>query len=158
FKKAAGLYTSNFLSALCTIVLVWAYFSFLGTEKFVLMYAIPVLIAASTGAFLTFIQHSHPGSYVFDKVGFDPVLSHVYSTFNIRFPAWMEFFWLDINVHTPHHVLPGIPWYFLKEANEVLKAEFCEVVNERDFSFKGLRASWNATELIKVKEGVYRIQ
>jgi omega-6 fatty acid desaturase (delta-12 desaturase) len=157
-KKAVGLYALNLISAICTIALVWVYQDFLGTQKFVLMYVIPVLIAASTGAFLTFIQHSHPGSYVFDKKGFDPVLSHVHSTFNIRFPKWMEFFWLDINIHTPHHVLPSIPWYFLDEANEALKAQFSSVVNERKFSLKGLQNSWNATELIEVKEGVYKMQ
>lgn len=158
FRKAVELYALNLISAVFTIGLVWFYANFLGTEKFVLMYVIPVLIAASTGAFLTFIQHSHPGSYVFDKVGFDPVLSHVNSTFNVRFPAWMEFFWLDINVHTPHHILPSIPWYFLKEANEALKVSFGPVINERNFSFKGLQTSWKATELTKVKDGVYRIQ
>ena len=157
-RKTVELYSLNLISAVLTIALVWRYQAFLGTEKFILMYVIPVLIAASTGAFLTFIQHSHPGSYVFDKIGFDPVLSHVHSTFNIRFPKWMEFFWLDINVHTPHHVLPSIPWYFLNEANEVLKLNFASIVNERKFSLQGLLKSWRATELLKVKEGVYKIQ
>lgn len=157
-KKAFNLYFLNAVSGLLTIALCWWYSDLLGTEKFILMYVIPVLIAASTGAFLTFIQHSHPGSYVFDKKGFDPVLSHVHGTFNIRFPKWMEFFWLDINVHTPHHILPGIPWYFLNEANDALRKEFPAQINERKFSFQGLQASWKATELLKVKEGVYKIQ
>ena len=158
FKKAFNLYFLNALSGVLTIALCWVYADFLGMEKFIFAYVIPVLIAASTGAFLTFIQHSHPGSYVFDKNGFDPVLSHVHGTFNVRFPKWLEFFWLDINVHTPHHVLPGIPWYFLNEANEVLKNKFPDLINERRFSFQGLQNSWQATELVKVKDGVYKIQ
>ncbi len=157
-KKVLSLYALNIISAICTIAFVQVYLSFLGTEKFVVMYVIPVLIAASTGAFLTFIQHSHPGSYVFDKSGFDPVLSHVQSTYNIRFSRLFEFFWLDINVHTPHHILPGIPWYNLRPANEALKAQFRDAINERNFSFKALIQSWNSTTLVKVKEGVYKIQ
>jgi omega-6 fatty acid desaturase (delta-12 desaturase) len=158
FKKAFSLYFMNLLSAFLSVLLIWVYQEYLGFEKFILMYLIPVLIAASTGAFLTFIQHSQPGSYVFDKKGFDPVLSHVHSTSNIRFPKWMEFFWLDINVHTPHHVLPAIPWYYLKEANDALKAQFPDLINERIFSFQGLKKSWKATELVRVKEGIYKIQ
>lgn len=140
FRKALYTYLLNILSALLTITLCWSYQTYVGMDKFIIMYVAPVLIAASTGAFLTFIQHSHPGSYVFDKKGFDPVLSHVHGTFNIRFPKWMEYFWLEINIHTPHHILPGIPWYFLNDANEILKSLFPNLINERPFSVSYLRA------------------
>lgn len=157
-RSAVNLYLLNALSLVLTLILVVSYAEFLGTQKFLVMYVVPVLIAASTGAFLTFIQHSHPGSYVFDRNGFDSVLAHVHSTFNIRFPGWLEFFWLDINIHTPHHVLPGIPWYHLRRANEVLRLKFPDSVNERKFSLQGLRKSWDSTTLVKVKEGLYQLQ
>jgi omega-6 fatty acid desaturase (delta-12 desaturase) len=158
FRKALRLYILNVVSAVMSIALCLSYQKYLGMEKFIIMYVVPVLIAASTGAFLTFVQHSHPGSYVFDKKGFDPVLSHVHATFNIRFPKWMEYFWLNINIHTPHHVLPAIPWYFLNGANEALKSQFPSMINERPFSLRGLQNSWKATELVKIKDGVYKMQ
>ncbi len=157
-RKVIRMYLLNIFSAVLIIALCWSYQKYLGMDKFIIMYVLPALIAASTGAFLTFIQHSHPGSYVFDKKGFDPVLSHVHGTFNIRFPRWMEFFWLDINIHTPHHVLPAIPWYFLKDANEAIRSQLPNTINEKPFSLRGMQDSWKATELIKIREGVYRIQ
>ncbi len=154
-KETLVLYFQNILSAVFSTLFLYLYINLLGIDKFVFVYIGPVIIATTTGAFLTFIQHSHPGNYVFDHGSIDVVLSQVHSTVNVRFPRLLEYLWLDINIHLPHHVLPGIPWYHLRSANDSLKASFSSDVKEVDFSFSLLKRCWRATELKELSSGVY---
>ena len=154
-KETFVLYLQNFLSAVISALFLYFYIHLIGIEKFVLVYFGPVIIATTTGAFLTFLQHSHPGNYAFDQGNFDVVLSQVHSTVNVRFPRLLEYLWLDINIHLPHHILAGIPWYHLRAANESLKSSYPGDVKEVDFSFSMLRRCWRATELKEVSSGVY---
>lgn len=156
-KEKITLYLQNILAAIFSAFFLINYYEFLGPDKFWIMYFGPVLIATTTGAFLTFLQHSHPGSYVFDRDSFDVVLSQVHSTVNVRFPKLLEYFWLDINIHLPHHVIPGIPWYNLKDANNALQTAFEKDVREVDFSWKLLKDCWRSTKLQEIRPGVFQL-
>jgi omega-6 fatty acid desaturase (delta-12 desaturase) len=151
------LYFQNFLSAVFSALFLYFYIKLIGIDKFVFVYFGPVIVATTTGAFLTFIQHSHPGNFAFDQGSFDVVLSQVHSTVNVRFPRLLEYLWLDINIHLPHHILAGIPWYHLRAANESLKASYPSDVKEVDFSFSLLQRCWKATELKEISSGVYML-
>ena len=156
-KEALLLTFQNILSVVLSVVFIVSYFRFLGTDKFLLMYGGPVIVATITGAFLTFIQHSHPGSYVFDQGSFDPVLSQVHSTVNVRFHPFLEFMWLKINIHLPHHILAGIPWYHLEKSSEALKRIYPKDVREVTFSWRMLKDCWESTRLEAVRPGIFRL-
>lgn len=156
FKDMSRLYSLNLISALASAAFVYYYYQVLGQNKLIVVYLLPVLVAASTGAFLTFIQHSHPESYVFDKENFDSTLSQVHSTVNVTFPKLFEYLWLDINIHVPHHILPSVPWYHLKTANNLLKERAQQDIREVKFSYQMMEDCWKATRLIEVGPGVYQ--
>ncbi|HXH29646.1 MAG TPA: fatty acid desaturase [Bacteriovoracaceae bacterium] len=156
-KKKFKLYAMNLLSAALSVLLIVFYLNSFGVEKLFVIYLLPVLVAASAGALLTFLQHSHPGSYAFNPESYDVVLSQVHSTYNIRYSKFFEYFCLDINIHVPHHILPSIPWYHLKAANTSLKTVFPEDINERSFSYQVLRDSWRSTKLKEVRSGVFKL-
>lgn len=77
------------------------------------------------------------------------------STFNVRFPRWIEALWLDINIHLPHHLAPKIPWYHLRRAAEAIRAAEPDYYQERRFSLRYLRASW-ARPLLARQPGATR--
>jgi omega-6 fatty acid desaturase (delta-12 desaturase) len=105
-------------------------------------YYVPMFIAAAHGAMLTYLHHTSADAMVFDKEEWTPFRGQVASTFNVRFPGWIEALWFDINIHLVHHLAPKIPWYQLRASTEAIRAANASWVQERRFSLGYLRASW----------------
>jgi omega-6 fatty acid desaturase (delta-12 desaturase) len=116
-------------------------------------YYVPMFIAAAHGALLTYLHHVSEDSMVFDKADWTPFRGQVASTFNVRFPRWIEALWFDINIHLPHHLAPRIPWYHLHAATEAIRAVNPTWVQERRFSFGYLRAAWARPLLVRAASG-----
>ena len=83
-------------------------------------HGVPAAIAMLTGSFIITIQHANSRSLVYTADGWDPARSQMASTFDVRFPKWVEYLWCNINIHIPHHVAPEIPWYHLPESARIL--------------------------------------
>jgi omega-6 fatty acid desaturase (delta-12 desaturase) len=113
-----------------------------GAWAVVKYYYVPSFIAAAHGAMLTYLHHTSADAMVFDKADWTPFRGQVASTFNVRFPRWIEALWFDINIHLVHHLAPRIPWYHLRAATEAIRATNAEWVQERRFGLGYLRASW----------------
>ena len=120
----------------------WALVHYAGPFALVKYYYLPAFIAAAHGAMLTYLHHTSADALVFDKGEWTPLRGQVISTFNVRFPRWIEALWLDINIHLPHHLAPKLPWYNLRRAAEAIRAAEPDYYQERQFSFAYLRASW----------------
>lgn len=118
-------------------------------------YFIPTFIAAAHGAMLTYLHHTNADALVYDRAEWNPVRGQVVSTFNVRFPWWLEALWFDINIHLPHHLAPKIPWYHLKAAAEAIRAARPELYQERRFSFGYLRAAWARPLLVRSRVADY---
>jgi len=118
-------------------------------------YYVPSFIAAAHGAMLTYLHHTSADALVFDKADWTPFRGQVVSTFNVRFPRWIEALWFDINIHLPHHLAPRIPWYHLDAATEAIRAKDPAWVQERRFSFGYLRAAWARPLLVRAAGGSY---
>jgi omega-6 fatty acid desaturase (delta-12 desaturase) len=127
--------------AACTAVSVLLYRAG-GAWMVLKYYYVPSFIGAAHGAMLTYLHHTSADALVFDKEGWTPFRGQVVSTFNVRFPRWIEALWFDINIHLPHHLAPRIPWYHLHGATEAIRAANPEWVQERRFTLGYLRASW----------------
>lgn len=151
------VYIHTMFSFVCAVGLLYAYYLFLGLGKFTEMYVLPAVVAASFGALLTFLHHTHEGSPVFDRESYDPFTAQVAGTWNVRFPRFMEWLWLDINIHLPHHVVPSIPWYHLRAATEDIRSSAPSLVKERHWCLTTMRESWAASSLEQVAPGHYRL-
>ena len=57
-------------------------------------------------------------------------------TVNCKYPWWVEFLCHDINVHIPHHLTTGIPWYNLRQAHQSL------VENWGDYLYEDCEFNW----------------
>lgn len=56
-------------------------------------------------------------------------------TVHCNYPKWVEWLCFDINVHIPHHISTGIPWYNLRNAHAALQDHWGPHLIERDFSW-----------------------
>jgi omega-6 fatty acid desaturase (delta-12 desaturase) len=110
-------------------------------------YVIPMLIGGALGTFLTFLHHSNPDSLVFDEDGWTPVRGQVISTYDVRFPAWVERLWKRINIHLAHHVATRIPWYHLPRATTALSQRYPEFHQELPFHLGLLTGFWQRSWL-----------
>lgn len=158
FSKAIRVLAHTFLSLVLSVLLLVWYYHLVGTDKFLVMYVAPAFVGTTLGALLTFLHHTHKGSYVTDLTTSDSFRTQVLGTFNVRFPAWLEWMWLDINIHLPHHLSTRIPWYRLKSAHAALKIAYPQLVQDKKFSLAMLGECWRVTELEKVEEGLYRLR
>lgn len=113
-------------------------FYFTGFTGMLKYHAIPATIAMYTGYFLLTIQHANEKTKWFTEKSWTPIRGQLASTFDVRFPRFLEWLWLDINIHVPHHVAPAMPWYRLRSAREFLLRDHRELYQERMFSMKEL--------------------
>ena len=133
--------------------IAWGLVRFGGPWALAKYYLVPTFIAAAHGAMLTYLHHTSADALVFDQDEWTPLRGQVISTFNVRFPRWIEALWFDINIHLPHHLAPKIPWYHLKRAAEAIRAARADVYQERQFSFAYLRASWARPLIARTRGG-----
>jgi omega-6 fatty acid desaturase (delta-12 desaturase) len=130
---------------------------FTGFSGMMKYHGIPATIAMFTGYFLLTIQHANEKSKWFDESSWTPVRGQMESTFDVRFPRFFEWLWLDINIHVPHHVSAAIPWYELRKAGRELKKDHPELYQERQFSFDEI--SWMIrTPMVSEKNKTFTIQ
>lgn len=154
-RKRNILILQNIFCAILSILFVFILYKSLGHDLFMLVYLYPAILAATIGAFLTWIQHTQEDSYVFNKENYDPYLAQVESSYNIYFPRILEWFWLDINIHMPHHVSTRIPWYNLKPALNILKEKYPRSIKEDHFSFKMIKNNLKLTKLTSINNENY---
>lgn len=150
-KEARAVSLSNLimlLSMTSLYAILWYKFGFFAMWKY---HGIPATIAMITGYYLLIIQHANEQSHWYDEDSWTPVKGQMSSTFDVRFPRILEWLWLDINIHVPHHVSPNIPWYHLREAGAAIKKNFPHLYNERRFSFKEISWMIRTPYLIRVK-------
>ncbi len=146
-KKSVLLILQNVGCLFLSLLFIAFYYQKSSSTFFLFSYIIPSLLAATMGAMLTWLQHSHEGSHVFDLESYDHFKAQVLSTYNVRFPKIVEYLWLDINIHLPHHISPSIPWYHLKNSLEVIKKHHPEIVKEMPITLQLLRNNWKAIYL-----------
>jgi omega-6 fatty acid desaturase (delta-12 desaturase) len=120
-----------------------------GTSALVLALVLPVLSGAAAGAMLTFLHHTRRGATVIDEWEPTPGRAQIDSTFEVRFPRWLEWLWRDIALHLPHHLAPRIPWYHLREASAAVHARFPGRLHPQvRFSPSLLSQAWAAPLLV----------
>ena len=111
-------------------LLFWYFTGFLGMIKY---HGLPVLIASLLAGVMVSVGHANQNTIWYDKDSWTPVRGQLVSTYDYRFPKWLEFLVLNINIHIPHHISVRIPWYNLKPAATALQKEFPDYYQELPF-------------------------
>jgi len=148
---------SNVITGIFLIVIYGGLWYFFGFWEMIKYYGIPATVAMVTGWFIITIQHATDQSLLYEKTDWTPVRGQLVSTFNIRFPRWLEYLWCNINIHIPHHVCPVIPWYYLKQAGNCIRQDFPDCYQEQHFRFHLVSCFYRAPFLRKVEEKGYYI-
>ncbi len=133
---------------------LWTFCGFWGVLKY---HGIPATIAMVTGWLIITIQHANEHSLLYEKTGWTPVRGQLVSTFDIRFPAWLEYLWCYINFHIPHHISPTIPWYYLKKAGRALHQAYPAHYQEQTFGLRHLAWFYRTPFLKKIEDKGYYV-
>jgi omega-6 fatty acid desaturase (delta-12 desaturase) len=146
------------LSMFGSVVLIYGgLWMWVGFWDMLRYHGVPAAIAMLTGSFIITIQHANSQSLIYAARAWDPARSQMASTFDVRFPRWVEYLWCNINIHVPHHVAPEIPWYHLPESARLLSAALPGCYLESRFGVEHLRFFWRAPFLRPVEGKGYFI-
>ena len=149
-REKRRLRTSSVVVALTVLAIyggLWYATGFWGMLKY---YGVPAMVAMATGWVIIAIQHANEDSLLYEKNAWTPAKGQVVSTFDTRFPRWLEVLWCGINFHIPHHVSPGIPWYNLEKAAHALREAYPQHYQEHRFRLRDLLAFYRTPFLKKV--------
>jgi len=156
-REWGHLFRSNLLMAASLVGLygsIWYVAGFWGMFKY---HGIAATIAMATSWVIITIQHANEDSLWYEREAWTPVRGQLVSTFDVRFPRWLEYLWCYGNIHIPHHVAPTIPWYHLKRASRAIRQRYGAYYQERVFSIGYLRWLWRTPFVRRVDDKGYYV-
>ncbi len=158
-KATPAIRGSNLVMWSVMLAIYVSLWYFAGAWPMFKYHGIPAFIAMVTGYFVLIIQHAGDETVWYEEKTWSPVKGQLAATFDVRFPRWLEWLWLDINIHIPHHVSPNIPWYNLREASQAIKGKFPQLYQERRMTLRDLTWLLRTPFIRHVpSEGVYRLK
>ena len=139
-RNRKSLKYSNLFMMGTTLVVYGAFWYFTGFWGMLKYHHIPVSLASLLGGIMVSVGHANINTLWYDREKWSPMRGQLVSTYDYRFPRWLEFLVLNINIHIPHHVSVRIPWYHLKPAAKALQKAYPEYYQELPFLFRDM--SW----------------
>ncbi|MBI4785397.1 MAG: fatty acid desaturase [Oscillatoriophycideae cyanobacterium NC_groundwater_1537_Pr4_S-0.65um_50_18] len=104
---------------------------FWGFVKFWLM---PWMVYHFWMSTFTLVHHTDAEIPFTPATQWNEAMAQLTGTVHCDYPRWVEFLCHDINVHVPHHISTAIPSYNLRMAHRILKENWGEYIQERQFS------------------------
>lgn len=108
-----------------------------GIWGFVKFWLLPWLVYHFWMSTFTVVHHTMPEIPFKRAEEWNEALAQLSGTVHCQYPWWVEFLCHDINVHIPHHVSTGIPWYNLRKAHQSLQE------NWGDYLYDECKFSWS---------------
>jgi omega-6 fatty acid desaturase (delta-12 desaturase) len=139
-RNREALRYSNLFMMGTTVLVYGAFWYFTGFWGMLKYHHIPVSLASLLGGIMVSVGHANINTLWYDREKWSPMRGQLVSTYDYRFPRWLEYLVLNINIHIPHHVSVRIPWYHLKPAAKALKKAYPEYYQELPFRFRDM--SW----------------
>ena len=106
-----------------------------GVWGFVKFWLLPWLVYHFWMSTFTIVHHSMPDIPFKPAEEWNEAQAQLSGSVHCDYPWWVEFLCHDINVHIPHHVSTGIPWYNLRQAHQSLRENWGEYLYETKFSW-----------------------
>lgn len=101
-----------------------------GVVGFIKFWLMPWLVYHFWMSTFTMFHHTMPEIPFKPEAEWNEVRAQLSGTVNCKYPWWVEFLCHDINVHIPHHLTTGIPWYNLRQAHQSLAENWGEYLYE----------------------------
>lgn len=101
-------------------ILVVAHFT-IGLKAYVLVQLPILMIGASTGVWLFYVQHQFEGVYWERHEQWDYVIAAVYGSSYYRLPRLLTWFTGNIGFHHVHHLSPRVPNYNLERCHQEIE-------------------------------------
>jgi acyl-lipid omega-6 desaturase (Delta-12 desaturase) len=109
-------------SVLCTdaalAAIVAALCWLIGWQQFLLVWALPAMLAGSVGIWLFYVQHQFEDAYWQASPDWDYTEAALRGSSYLRLPKLLQFFTGNIGLHHVHHLNAGIPNYSLQRAHD----------------------------------------
>jgi omega-6 fatty acid desaturase (delta-12 desaturase) len=112
-KERASIYWTNL--ALGALVMIMGLT--IGLKSFVLIQLPVVMLAATMGAWLFFVQHQFEDTYWATQDEWDYTLAALQGSSYYRLPRVLQWFTGNIGFHHIHHLSPRIPNYYLERCH-----------------------------------------
>lgn len=123
-----AIFAACFFPALIAVTGVW------GVVKFWLF---PWLVYHFWMSTFTLLHHTDPSVPFKIDEAWNPVEAQLCGTIHWNYSRWVEWLCHDINVHVPHHISTGIPFYNLRLAYASLNENWGEhLKSEQQFSWR----------------------
>jgi omega-6 fatty acid desaturase (delta-12 desaturase) len=124
-----------------------------GIVGFFKFWALPWLVYHFWMSTFTIVHHTLPEIPFTPAENWHEAGAQLTGTVHCNYPKWVEALCFDINVHIPHHISTGIPWYNLRKAHAAIQENWGEYTVERDFSWALMK---EITDVCHVYDDRYR--
>jgi omega-6 fatty acid desaturase (delta-12 desaturase) len=101
-----------------------------GIWGFVNFWLLPWLVYHFWMSTITIVHHTIPEIPFTPAEEWNEARAQLSGTVHCQYPWWFEFLCSDINVHIPHHISTGIPWYNLRKAHQSIKENWGDYIYE----------------------------
>ena len=105
--------TNALIVALVTAAIAWV-----GWSTVLLVYGLPMYLAAAGGIWLFYVQHQFEGTYWKQHAEWDYATAAIRGSSYLKLPAVLHWFTGSIGLHHVHHLGPRIPNYALTRCHE----------------------------------------
>ena len=107
-----------------------------GLWGFVKFWLMPWMVYHFWMSTFTLVHHTDAEIPFTPSARWNEAMAQLTGTVHCDYPRWVEFLCHDINVHVPHHISTAIPSYNLRMAHRILKENWGEYIQERQFSLE----------------------
>ena len=107
----------------------------IGVWGFIKFWLAPWIVYHFWISTFTIVHHTLPDIPFKPEDKWNAAEAQLCGTVHCQYPWWVEFLCHDINVHIPHHLTTGIPWYNLRQAHASLQENWGEYLHETKFSW-----------------------
>ena len=128
YRKTMMLSLLGWCTALALVIVSIFYFGFVSVLMFYLM---PIVVFSSWLVIVTFLHHNHPTIKWYSDDNWTFVKGAV-SSVDRSYGLIVDTLSHNIGTHQVHHLFPGIPHYYLKEATKAFREKFPQLVNVSD--------------------------
>ena len=151
-KEKKELMISNVLMLVTLSIIYTSLYAYGGLWAIFKYYGIPGTVTTLSGALVITVQHANRHTLSYTKEAWSPLRGQLVSTFDVRFPRFIEWLCLDITIHIPHHIAPSIPWYHLRKAGKAVRSAYPLYYQSRKFSMWHLDWFAKTPYLVEEKE------
>lgn len=110
-------YSVHFTNAVLLAIIIVAALT-IGLGKYIAIQLPVIVIAASAGVWMFYVQHQYPGVYWARHEDWDYVTASLYGSSYYKLPKLLQWVTGNIGFHHIHHLSPRIPNYYLEPCQE----------------------------------------